>query len=161
MATAPGRLAPGDTWGRPAAWVGHQCKLSVSSEAGRTRFSGVAPGVASTHTKSHVKSEGGMECTRVLPKSRVANRAGLAPAKSDLAAKTNPEGTPSVDTWPVKIGMRCSAPRLSGSRSFAPTEIRGPVFGVGKIIESFHGFCSAEDGPRCCGKRTIDDSFLP
>ena len=92
MATPPGRLAPGDTWGRPAAWVGHRCKLSVSPEAGRTRFSGVAPGVASTHTKSHVKSEGGMECTRVLPKSRVANRAGLAPAKSDLAAKTNPEG---------------------------------------------------------------------
>ena len=28
----------------------------------------------------------------MLPKSRGANRAGLAPAKSDLAAKTNPEG---------------------------------------------------------------------
>ena len=93
MATPPGRLAPGDTWGRPAAWVGHRCKLSVSPEAGRTRFSGVAPGVASTHTKSHVKSEGGMGCTRVLPKSRVANPAVLGPAKRDLASKTNPEGT--------------------------------------------------------------------
>ena len=59
MATPPGRLAPGGTWGRPAAWVGHRCRLSVSPEAGRTRFSGVAPGVASTHRKSHVKSEGG------------------------------------------------------------------------------------------------------
>ena len=28
----------------------------------------------------------------MLPKSRVANPARLAPAKSDLAAKTNPEG---------------------------------------------------------------------
>ena len=39
-----------------------------------------------------------MECTRVLPKSRGANRAGLAPAKSDLAAKTNPEGVPVFPT---------------------------------------------------------------
>jgi len=38
-ATPPGRLAPGDTWGPPAAWVGHRCRLSVSPEAGRTRFS--------------------------------------------------------------------------------------------------------------------------
>ena len=33
-----------------------------------------------------------MGCTRVLPKSRVANPAVLGPAKSDLATKTNPEG---------------------------------------------------------------------
>ena len=45
--------------GRACPVGGHRCKLSVSPEAGRTRFSGVAPGVASTHTKSHVKSEGG------------------------------------------------------------------------------------------------------
>ena len=53
------RRAPGISGGEPAQWGGHRCKLSVSPEAGRTRFSGVAPGVASTHTKSHVKSEGG------------------------------------------------------------------------------------------------------
>ena len=41
-----------------------------------------------------------MECTRVLPKSRVANPARLAPAKSDLAAKTNPEGG-----WPVPLRL--------------------------------------------------------
>ena len=67
MATPPGRLAPGGTWGPPAAWVGNQCRLSVSPEAARTRFSGVA----STHTKFHVKSEGGMGWT----KSRGANPA--------------------------------------------------------------------------------------
>ena len=113
MATPPGRLAPGDTWGRPAAWVGHRCWLSVSPEAGRTRFSGVAPGVASTHTKSHVKSEGGMGCTRVLPKSRVANPAVLGPAKSDLATKTNPEG-PESNHRRLQVG-KC----VTHSKAFA------------------------------------------
>ena len=32
MATPPGRLAPGDTWGPPAAWVGNRCRLSVFPE---------------------------------------------------------------------------------------------------------------------------------
>ena len=84
MATPPSRLAPGDTWGPPAAWVGNRCRLSVSPEAARTRFSGVA----STHTKFHVKSEGEMGWT----KSRV-HRSARSKLISDLWA--------DLPTWKV------------------------------------------------------------
>ena len=88
-ATPSGRLAPGDAWSRPAAWVGHRCWLSVSPEAGRTRFSGVA----STHTKLHVKSEGGMGCTRVFQNRVVQTRPGSLPPKAIWRPK------PTLKEW--------------------------------------------------------------
>ena len=84
---------------RPRGYLGPACSVGGPSVqvvrvfGGRQNaiFAGFS-GVASTHTKLHVKSEGGMGCTRVVQKSRGANPAVLGPAKRDLAPKTNPEG---------------------------------------------------------------------
>ena len=62
MATPPGRLAPGDTWGPAAAWVGHRLPVVRASGGRQNAF---FSGVASTHTKLHVKSEGGMGWTKL------------------------------------------------------------------------------------------------
>ena len=82
-------------WGylRPVCSVSGPSVQVIRVSGGRQNaiFAGFS-GVASTHTKLHVKSEGGMGCTRVVQKSRGANPAVLGPAKRDLAPKTNPEG---------------------------------------------------------------------
>ena len=147
MATPPGRLAPGDTWGRPAAWVGHRCKLSVSPEAGRTRFSGVAPGVASTHTKSHVKSEGGWSAPGCC---------------QNRVWQTRPDPVPPKGIWrpkpPLKVRvlvvlrLRCVSPSqilISQSHitsSVCPSLIHFVRNGIGRPLLSYILY-QERDGP--------------